>query len=171
MRLAASEANSLAIAASRVNGLPSCFSAAARRHRSSRRVELGPAVGHEPLDGLELGDGLAELPPILGVDDRLFERGRGDADGLRADADAAAVERHHRDLKALVELPEQRVRERGNPRRRAAPCSIRGGPSCFSGEPGFSPGVPFSTRKHEIPFGPGCVSRGAVRAHTTNTPA
>jgi hypothetical protein len=60
------------------------------------------AVGEHPLDRLEIADGLAELLALLGVVDGLLERGRRDADRLRRDADAPAVERHHRDLEALV---------------------------------------------------------------------
>ena len=44
-------------------------------------------------------------------------------------------------------------------------------PILSSALPIVSPGVPPSTRKHEMPRVPGSVSRSPVRAHTTITPA
>ena len=46
---------------------------------------------------------------LLGVRERRVERGVSDAERLRGDRDAAAVERPHRDLEAVARSAEQRV--------------------------------------------------------------
>src|SRR5690606_28749187 len=69
-------------------------------------------LGDLPLDGLKVGDGAAELLALLRILHRRFEARATDADRLRRDADAAAVERVHRDVEALAFLAEQR--RRGN---------------------------------------------------------
>ena len=50
--------------------------------------------------------GLAELLALLHVRDRVIERALREAEHLRADADAAFVERFDRDLVALADLAE-----------------------------------------------------------------
>ncbi len=59
-------------------------------------------VGQHPLDGLIFGDGLAESFSLLGVAHRGFQRALRQAQRLRCDADAAAVERFERDSQALA---------------------------------------------------------------------
>ena len=58
------------------------------------------------LHALEVGDRLAELLALLDVANRVIERALGEADHLRADADAPFVERFDRDLVALADLAE-----------------------------------------------------------------
>jgi hypothetical protein len=58
----------------------------------ARGVDLRGHVGEHELDGLEVGDRLAERLALLRVIARRFVRAAGDADGQRADGDAAAVE-------------------------------------------------------------------------------
>ena len=58
------------------------------------------------LDALKLGDRLAELLALLGVGDGVVERAAGQADHLRADPDAAFVQRLDGDLVALADLAE-----------------------------------------------------------------
>src|SRR5262249_52333182 len=72
-------------------------------------VDLGRHVRELELDRLVLGDALAEgltLPRVLARD---VVRRLRDADRLRRDADAAAVERLHRYPEALVLFVEQTV--------------------------------------------------------------
>jgi hypothetical protein len=66
-------------------------------------------LGHirdHPLYRLELGNGLAELLALLCVADHVLERARGEADHLRADADAALVQRLNRHLVALADVAQ-----------------------------------------------------------------
>ena len=56
------------------------------------RAHLGGHVRDLELDGLEVGDGMAELAPSLRVGHRGFQRGLGDPDREGGDADAAAVQ-------------------------------------------------------------------------------
>src|SRR5581483_7203608 len=78
-----------------------------------RGGELGRHLGDLELDRLELGDLLPELLALLYVIDGGVECSLRDADHLRADADAALVERLDRDLVALADLAEDvRLRER-----------------------------------------------------------
>ena len=51
--------------------------------------------------GLEFADGFAECAALFGVSHRRFERALRDADGLRGDAHAAAVQSFERDLQSL----------------------------------------------------------------------
>ena len=64
------------------------------------------------LDRLELADAVAELAPL----ERVLARGvvgrLGDAERLRGDADAAAVERRHRDAEAAALLVQEPVAAR-----------------------------------------------------------
>src|SRR4029453_13465481 len=55
---------------------------------------------------LEVGSRLADLLAFLHVGDRVIERALREAEHLRADADAAFVERLDRDLVALADLAE-----------------------------------------------------------------
>ena len=75
----------------------------------ARRLDLGRHVRELPLDRLEVGDALAELPAFERVGAGRVVGGLGDADRLRGDADPAAVERLHRDGEALAVLAEQTV--------------------------------------------------------------
>ena len=65
-------------------------------------VDFGGHVGEHELNGLELRDGMAEGVALLGVGAGGFEGALGDAEGLRGDADAAAVERGERDFVAFA---------------------------------------------------------------------
>ena len=89
---------------------PASFIVAARQREQARGVELGRHVGEHELDGLVLRDGDAEALALLRVGDRLLERGARDAERLRGDADAPAVERGHRDLEALADVADDRAR-------------------------------------------------------------
>ena len=68
--------------------------------------DFGLHVGEHPLDGLIVGDGLAEGAALLGVAHGRFQRSLREADRLRGDADAAAIERFERDLQALAFFAE-----------------------------------------------------------------
>src|SRR5438309_5251122 len=61
-------------------------------HQQAGGVELGARSREAPLDHLELGDRPAELPPLLRVSDRDFERRAAEPDRERADSDASFVE-------------------------------------------------------------------------------
>ena len=63
-----------------------------------RRRQLGGHVGQHPLDRLVVGDRLTELLALLRVGNRLVERRLPDAERLRRDRDAAALQRPHRQL-------------------------------------------------------------------------
>src|SRR4051794_37149137 len=63
----------------------------------ARRLDLGLHVGELVRDRLETRDRAAEGVALRGVRAREVERGLGDADRLRGDADPAAVERRERD--------------------------------------------------------------------------
>ena len=83
----------------------SCFHAA-RRTQQARRVNLRGHVGEHELDGLKIGDGMAEGLALLRVGQRRFERALRDPGGLRGDADAPAIERGERDLVAFAFLAD-----------------------------------------------------------------
>ena len=70
-------------------------------------AQLGRHVRDLERDRLLEADRLAELDALLGVIDRRFVCALRDAERLRRDADAAAVQRRHRDLEALTFLAEQ----------------------------------------------------------------
>ncbi|EAU62243.1 conserved hypothetical protein [Stigmatella aurantiaca DW4/3-1] len=76
-------------------------------HQQARRVDLRGHVRQHELDGLVLPDGLAERLALARVAHRLLERGPGDAQRLRGDADPAAVQRAHGDLEALALLAQE----------------------------------------------------------------
>ena len=65
------------------------------------RFDFGLHVGEHPLNGLIVGDGLAEGFALLGVFRRGFERALRQAHRLRGDADSAAIERFEGDAQAL----------------------------------------------------------------------
>src|SRR6185295_3770683 len=78
-----------------------------RAHRAELgRVDARAHVGNLELDRLELRDGASELLALLRILDGRVARRARDADGLRRDADASAVERVHRDREALADLAE-----------------------------------------------------------------
>ena len=74
-----------------------------------RRGELGRHVGQHPLDRLVVGDRLTELLALLRVGDRLVERRLADAERLRRDRDAAALQRPHREPEPLIDVAEHLV--------------------------------------------------------------
>src|SRR6266550_3583055 len=78
----------------------------APREQTSR-VDLRGHVGEHPLDRLEVGDLLSKGLALLGVRDRILEARAGDADRLRRDRDAAAIEGRKRDPVSLAHLAEK----------------------------------------------------------------
>ena len=78
--------------------------------KADQYVDVYKRQGHiRQLEGDALlgRDGLAELDALLGIAQRLLKRALGDAQGLRGDADASAVQRGHGDLEALALLAQQ----------------------------------------------------------------
>ena len=69
--------------------------------------EFGCHVGDLEGNSLLLADGTAELDALLGILYRRFKGTLSDAQRLRGDADAAAVQGGHGDLKALALLSQQ----------------------------------------------------------------
>ncbi len=78
-----------------------------RVDQEPRTAQLGRHVGELEADALIEADWLAELDALLGVFDRRFIRALRDAQRLRRNTDAAAVQRCHRDFEALPFLAEQ----------------------------------------------------------------
>src|SRR6185312_16714142 len=70
-------------------------------------VEFGGHVGELPLDPLELGDGFAELLPLLYVSERGVERAASNAERESGDGDASAVEDAHGIDEAFAKRAEQ----------------------------------------------------------------
>ena len=68
--------------------------------------DFGVHVGEHELDGLEFGDGFAEGFAGRGEFDGFVEGALGEADGLRGDADASAIESGESDLEALAFFTE-----------------------------------------------------------------
>ena len=64
-------------------------------------------IGQLELRVLELAQALAELDALLGILDGLVNGALSQAQGLRGDADTAAVQRLHGDLEALALLAQQ----------------------------------------------------------------
>jgi hypothetical protein len=84
--------------------------------------EFSGHVGQHPLNRLIVRDRLAELLPLLRVRDRLVERRLTDTERLRRDGDASALQRPHRQVETLVDVPEHLIV--GDRRDRArGPCS------------------------------------------------
>ena len=74
--------------------------------QEARGLDLGRELREEELHGLELGDGLAELMPLLRIAQPVVERPLGDAHHLGADPDASFVEGLDGDLVALADLAQ-----------------------------------------------------------------
>ena len=74
-----------------------------------RGLDLGAHFGQLELDGLELGDGLAERLALLRIPERVLERALGHPHHLGPDADAALVQRLDGDLVALAHLAQDVV--------------------------------------------------------------
>jgi hypothetical protein len=68
--------------------------------------DFGVHIRKHELDGLEFGDGLAEGSAGTGEFDGCVEGSLGEADGLRGDADAPAVESGEGDFEALAFFTE-----------------------------------------------------------------
>ena len=84
--------------------------------QQARGVDRGVHVGQHIADAAELGYRPIELPALLRIGERRLEGGAGDADGLRRDADAAALQIRQGDRQALAALAEQALLRRfGNP--------------------------------------------------------
>src|SRR5688572_6684759 len=67
------------------------------------RLDVGCRLRDLELDALKLGESLSELLALTEVGDRRGERALGDADHLRADADAPLVEGVDRNLVSLTD--------------------------------------------------------------------
>ncbi len=74
-------------------------------NEQARGFHVGRHAREVHLDSLEVGDRLAELFPLLGIGGRLLQRAAGQPDHLRADADAALVQRLDGNFVALADLP------------------------------------------------------------------
>ncbi|MPM36036.1 hypothetical protein SDC9_82631 [bioreactor metagenome] len=70
-------------------------------------MQLGGHVRDFKRNGLLKPDGLSKLDPFLGVTDRLLKGPLGDAQRLRGNADAPAVQRCHGNFKTLAFLAQQ----------------------------------------------------------------
>src|SRR5580700_4545281 len=70
--------------------------------KQARCVDFRGHIGEHELDGLKLGDRMAESQALLGIFLRGFKSALRDAGGLRGDADAAAVERRESHLVAFA---------------------------------------------------------------------
>ena len=70
-------------------------------------TQLGGHIRQLEGDALLGRDWLAELDALLGIAQRLLKRALGDAQGLRGDSDASAVQRGHGDLETLALLAQQ----------------------------------------------------------------
>src|SRR5208337_199359 len=68
--------------------------------------DFGVHVGEHELDGLEFGDGFAEGFAGAGEFDGFVEGALGEANGLRGDADASAIESGESDFQALAFFTE-----------------------------------------------------------------
>ena len=77
--------------------------------QQSRCVELGRHVGEHPLDRLVVGDRLTELLAPLRVSDRLGNRRLADAERLRGNRHASALQRPHREPEALVDVSQHLI--------------------------------------------------------------
>ena len=69
-------------------------------------AQLGCHICQLEGDALLGRDGLAELDALLGIAQRVLKRALGDAQRLRGDADASAVQRGHGNLEALALLAQ-----------------------------------------------------------------
>ena len=70
-------------------------------------AQLGGHIRQLEGDALLGRDGLAELDALLGIAQRVLKRALGDAQRLRGDADASAVQRGHGNLEASPSLPNR----------------------------------------------------------------
>ena len=131
-----------------------------------RGFDARGVVRELPLDGLERGDRLPELPALGGVVARRFERALRKADRERGDADAAGVE-HLQGIDEPLPLLAQQVvgghaavveddlaRVAGAHARACLPCG-----------PAIMPGVPRSMMNAEMPFGAAAAVGDGHRDH------
>ena len=165
---AVSLANSLAMPASTSQRRPAALRSAALRVSSRAASSSRGHVGQLELDGLVLGDGLAERGALLGVGQRGVERGPGDADGAGRDVDAPDLE-HAEDLGQAPARPRRSGWRRGcggrrRPSRRSRrPCSRACRRALLTEMPSnVGPGS-FSTMNAEMP--------SSVRAASATMPA
>ncbi len=94
-------------------GAPRVHQLAGVVDQTPRGLDLDVHVRQHELDRLVFDDGLAELHALLGELDRLIQRPLRDAQRLRRDAWACAVERLEGDLEALAFLT-QAIRDRNH---------------------------------------------------------
>ena len=104
---------------------------------------------------LERADGFTELNALSDILDALLNGALGNAQGLSGDADAAAVQRHHGDLEALVHFAQQVFLRDDHILKNQLPWWRRARiPIFFSWAPTLKPGKSFSTIKAEMPLLP-----------------
>ena len=89
---AISVANSLAIEASFVNGRPWPFEPGSLVDHQTGGVDVGGGVGEHPLDGLVVGDRVAESLSLSGILTGGFESRLGQPNRQGADADPPAIQ-------------------------------------------------------------------------------
>ena len=123
--------------------------------QQARRLDLGRIVGDAETQRLEIREPRAELLSLFHVGNGAVEAELRAAERAGRDVEAPAVERAHRDLESLP-LGADPVRRPGcgsaSNITMAVGCECH--PSFFSWAPKESPGVPFSTRKQEMPRAP-----------------
>src|SRR5215217_5390971 len=86
-----------------VGALARVLHAGGLERQQPRRLDLRGHVGELELDGLVLGDRLAERLALLAVAQAELQRALGDADAARGDVDAADLERVHHLAEALAQ--------------------------------------------------------------------
>src|SRR5262249_40429774 len=147
----------------------------------ARRLELGCIVGDAKAERLEIREPSAELLPLLHMRDGALEAELRAAKRASRDVEAPAVEPAHGDLEPLplaaapLLHPSPSAPTRfATGTRHASKITIAVGcecqPSFFSCAPKLSPGVPFSTRKHEMPCGPPSPVRAITRYTSARPP-
>src|SRR3990170_3293922 len=107
MRIARSDARSFSIEASTPKSAAPPSTMRATCHSHASHIEIGRHVGEHELDALELDDLLPGLPALVDVADRILERGARDAERMRRDAGARAVERGEQYFQAFARLAQQ----------------------------------------------------------------
>src|SRR4051794_13301622 len=114
----------------------------------ARRLDLGLHVGELVLDRLEAADRAAERVALAGVRRREVERRLRDADGLRRDPDAPAVERRQRDAHPGARGAEPLA---GVSSKSRSAVELECWPSFSSSRVTLKPSAPLRTRKPLMP--------------------
>jgi hypothetical protein len=136
--------------------------------QKTRGLHLGGHVRELELDGLELPDGVAELPSVQGIAVRGLQRGLRDAQGEGGDPDAPAIQDAQGVDEPVAFLPEQVPAGMRQSSKTSSDVSDERTPSLSSFFPERNPLAPRSTMKAEMPFLSLALS---VTAMTTATSA